>query len=463
MSAFKSFLDVRRKEIPFVLSMFMYFFLVITIFWILKPIKKSYLVSLYSDGRFLDLFGMQLDGSEAELIAKVGNMVVAAVATIVFTLVSRKLHRHRLTYVFAAFSAIMLAYFAVALDHENSFVVWAFYLFGDLFNTLMVATFFAFLNDSVAPEDSKRLYGPIVLGGLTGGMAGSVGAKALDQPETVWMVVAIVLTGVIAIFATIAGRWVERNAEPAVTAKAEPAKAEIKVSAFDGFRLVAKSRYLLAIVVMVALYEIISTILDYQFTATVVHYITLDNAETVKALGEDAAKKHMKGAIGEQFATVYAITNTIAFFIQIFLTSVIMKRAGIRVALLVMPLMILGNSAIFLALPILWVGSFLSTTDNALNYSLNQSAKESLYTVTTREEKYAAKAVIDMFVQRFAKAIAVFVALGVGAAFPDFAGVRWLSIIVLVLGAGWLVSASYAGRRFRELSEEVAKTDPPKS
>ena len=103
----------------------------------------------------------------------------------------------------------------------------------------------------------------------------------------------------------------------------------------------------------------------------------------------------------------------------------------------------------------------LSTTDNALNYSLNQSAKESLYTVTSREEKYAAKAFIDMFVQRFAKAIAVFLALGVSAFFTDFAGVRWLSIAVVVLVAIWLFAASYAGRRFRELSEAIEHDKQP--
>ena len=49
----------------------------------------------------------------------------------------------------------------------------------------------------------------------------------------------------------------------------------------------------------------------------------------------------------------------------------------------------------------------LNTADNGFSYSINQSAKEALYVPTTREEKYKAKAFIDMFVQRFAKALAV--------------------------------------------------------
>ena len=56
----------------------------------------------------------------------------------------------------------------------------------------------------------------------------------------------------------------------------------------------------------------------------------------------------------------------------------------------------------------------LNTADNAFSYSINQSAKEALYTPTTPDEKYKAKAFIDMFVQRFAKTLGVGRSLGMG-------------------------------------------------
>ena len=82
-----------------------------------------------------------------------------------------------------------------------------------------------------------------------------------------------------------------------------------------------------------------------------------------------------------------------------------------------------------------------------------QSAKEALYVPTTRDEKYKAKAFIDMFVQRFAKAIAVGVSLGITTVFTDFSSVRWLSIFTVVVIALWLVAARYAGHHFREVTE----------
>ena len=46
----QAFMDVRRGEWPLALSMFCYFFLVITSFWILKPLKKGLFIEFYDAG-----------------------------------------------------------------------------------------------------------------------------------------------------------------------------------------------------------------------------------------------------------------------------------------------------------------------------------------------------------------------------------------------------------------------------
>ena len=65
-------------------------------------------------------------------------MVVAAIAVTVFALLARRLRRQQLTYVFTAFFLAAYGLFAILLDRPNSTAVWSFYLFGDLFSTLMV-------------------------------------------------------------------------------------------------------------------------------------------------------------------------------------------------------------------------------------------------------------------------------------------------------------------------------------
>ena len=106
-----------------------------------------------------------------------------------------------------------------------------------------------------------------------------------------------------------------------------------------------------------------------------------------------------------------------------------------------------------MVVPILWMGSSLNLVDNLFSYSINQSAKESLYVPVSKDEKYKAKAFIDMFVQRFAKAVAVAFSLGITMTFGDFSSLRWLSLVTIAVVALWIYAAVYAGRRFKELTE----------
>ena len=131
-----------------------------------------------------------------------------------------------------------------------------------------------------------------------------------------------------------------------------------------------------------------------------------------------------------------------------------MTRFGVGAALLVLPAAALCGSLGFLAVPALWIGSALNTTDNGFSYSINQSAKEVLYVPTTRLEKYQAKAFIDMFVQRFAKALAVGLNLAITTVLVGFSGVRWLSLLTVVILVIWLQIVRFAGREFQRLSEE---------
>lgn len=447
---FKAMFDIRRSELPFTLLMFSYFFLVISSFWILKPIKKSMFIEFYHQDGFLinfdtlnlylssiniNLSHWHLSAAQAELIAKELNMLVAIVAVIIFTWLARRFRRQYLTFIFTLFFLFCYAAFSSVINQPQDLTVWNFYLFGDLFSTLMVATFFAFLNDSVTPDAAKRLYGLIGLGGVIGGAVGSsiVSQLIAELTNKQWLWICFVLGLLILIVAYFAGRIVNKNPPPEPAPSQEP--AQIKSSAaFEGARLVFRSPYLLSIVAIVGLYEIVSTTMDFQFSSTIAYY--LDGP-----------------AIGQQFADVFAITNAGALLVQLFLTSFIMSRLGVGIALMVLPVALLGGSVAFMALPILWVGSSLNMVDNFFSYSINQSAKEALYVPVSKNEKYQAKAFIDMFVQRFAKSIAVVISLGITMTLTDFSSLRWLSLITIVITIIWLYAAHYAGRCFKELSD----------
>ena len=430
----KAVMDIKREEWPLALLMFSYFFLVITSFWILKPIKKTLFIGYYKDAGF-DLLGWHLSASQAELIAKVLNMAVAFIAVAVFTWLTRRFRRQQLTFIFSGFFIFCYVLYSRIIGVPGDLTVWSFYLFGDLFSTLMVATFFAFVNDSVTPSKAKRMYGLIGLGGVTGGAFGSLVVRVwIDQVGMAsWLWIALGLAALIIVIAFLAGKLVEKNPPPETRADESTPGVKKSSAAIEGAKLVFSSSYLLAIVGIVGLYEIVSTVMDFQFTATIEHFVAREN-------------------LGHHFSTIYTITNFTAMFVQLFLTSFIMTRLSVKTALYVLPVIMLVASGFYMAIPILWVGTFLNTADNGFSYSINQSAKETLYVPTSRDEKYKAKAFIDMFVNRFAKAIAVGVSLLITTIFADFSSIRWLSLFTIVIIIIWLYAVRYAGNRFKEMA-----------
>ncbi len=432
---FKDIMKIKRDEFPLAILMFGYFFLVITSFWILKPLKKSLFLTFYDKIGF-DFYQWHMTASQAELLAKVLNMFVAFIAVVVFTVLVKKFKRQQLTLIFSSFFMVCYVVFSLSINNPGALTVWSFYLFGDLFSTLMVATFFAFLNDSVSPDSAKRLYGLIGLGGVTGGVFGTMVLRTMIErlSTSSWLWVCFAVAVLIIFLALKAGKIVSKN-PPGIESKKvetqEPKSSENP--AFEGAKLVFKSPYLLSIVGIVGLYEIVSTIVDFQFSSTILHY--LDGS-----------------AIGTQFATAFMIMNIVSLFVQLFLTSFIMTRFGLTVALLFLPIAITLGSTMFMAIPILWIGSLLVTADNGFAYSINQSSKETLYVPTRRDEKYKAKAFIDMFVQRFAKAIAVGVSLVITMNFTDFSSIRWLSLVSIVITVIWIIAVRYAGKKFQQMT-----------
>ena len=453
---FRSVVDLRPGESRAAALMASYFFLVITSFWILKPLKKTLFIGYYTAsaaagggaGGF-DLGGNHLDAAQAEQLAKVLNMVVAAVAAVLFSLLAVRLRRQQLTYVFAFFFLVAYGLFASVLGEPEAWSVWSFYLFGDLFSTLMVATFFAFLNDSVSSDAAKRLYGLVGFGGVAGGVFGSSAVAVWISTLSIlaWLGVAAVLLLLIACVAGAAARHFDRleessqagsanaGAETEAALKATSAGTEELPSPgpLEGMKRVFGSGYLLAIVAIVGLYELVSTVVDFQFTQSMIRF------------------SESEAARNQNFATVFAVTNWLSMAVQLFATSFVMRRFGLGAALMVLPCAIAFASMGFAWLPSLWLGGLLNTADNAFSYSINQSAKETLYVPTTPAEKYQAKAMIDMFIQRFAKAIGVALSIVVTKNVVGLEGLRSLSFLLLPVIALWMWAAMYAGKRFKEL------------
>lgn len=429
--------SISRRDRLFSLYMFASFFLIVTTYWILKPLKKAMFIG-YHKLHVLSFLGRDIDAAQVELLAKEMNIVVAFFAMIAYTLLARRYKREHYTLLVSSFFVVCLALFYVLLDSASALSVWLFYLFGDLFITSMLLMFFSFLNDSFDSKTSKRTYGLIGTGGVLGGFFGSsviAHQPVLADPGSSVLLSLSLVIGIVCI-EHLAAHIIARR--PVLdfhgTSDAPLPEGGVVAHAMEGMRLTWRSPYLRWLAGIVMLYEITSIVIDYQFTSSVLHSVAPENYKTY-------------------FASVYAFSNFVALLVQIFLTGWVIKRWGIAVALCVLPISVLLGSAGYLLFPILLFGSLLNTFDYAFAYSIQQTAKELLYVPISRQEKYEAKAFIDIFWLRLGKGLAVLMVYWVSLGFAGDA-VRWLSFLLVMVMLGWIALGLLAGRYHKRLEEE---------
>ncbi len=432
---YRQFADIRPHEWPRALSLSLFFFLIIATYWILKPVKRALIINHFQEDP-LELLGITLTGAQAEQLGKVLNLVAVYVVVVLFVRLSRRLARHHLVQIFALSFGALFVVFSRTIHSGSDVMVWSFYIVGDMFNTAMVAIFWAFTGDIVHSEEAKRTFGLIGFGGVLGGFLGAtlVSSGVMTLGRATLLAICVAPMVIISVLAhAIHRRAAERDHEP----EDAPAASESRQSAAtEGMRLVLGSRYLLAIAGLIAFYELVSNVIDFQLSAMV--ELTIPHS-----LQRDA----FFGRIGQ-------IVGVVSMLVQFFLTSFILRRFGVRVALSFLPLAILAATAGFLLMPLLVFAASMSVADNALNYSINQSAREALYIPTSKDAKYKAKAFIDMFIQRLAKVVSVALNLVFSVAFVS--GVRWLSLVVIVMLIAWVGLVRYVGRGFRKAEERTA-------
>jgi AAA family ATP:ADP antiporter len=106
---------------------------------------------------------------------------------------------------------------------------------------------------------------------------------------------------------------------------------------------------------------------------------------------------------------------------------------GLRLSHLAIPCALILNAIGGLFFPTFPVISSIYIAINACDFSLFGILKEMLYLPLKREEKFHAKALIDVFVYRTGKAVASFLILFFQIVHASFASLTWSSILIFLL------------------------------
>lgn len=366
------FSNIRREEALPALAAGLFFFCVLTALMVVRPAREA--------------LGMQR-GIEAIRWLFIGTVVVTLAVNPLFGwLVSRfrRLAFINATYLFFALGLVAFyALLALAPTSIGQRTGQVFYVWFSVFNLFATMLFWALMADRFTLEQSKRLFGAIAVGGTLGAIFGpwlaSVLARPLGTPAL------LLISAGFLVLALVAAWWLTRLPTDRDAQTLAPAPAEHAViggGAWEGLQSVFRSPYLMAICAYVLILAVMAT------------FIYFTRLQMVAALGKDLDLRTAT------FARIDMIVQTATLLLQAIVTGHLMKRLGVAVTLALLPI----TAALgFLGLAV--VGSLAAliafeASFRAVQRGIMRPARETLFTIVPRADRYKAKAFIDTFVYR---------------------------------------------------------------
>jgi ATP:ADP antiporter, AAA family len=454
--------DVRAGEAPLVLALTLNVFLLLTAYYIIKPVREALILTLEG-------------GAEYKSYASGAIAIVLLGAVPLYGLFVDRLPRLKLVVGVTLFFAshLVLFFFASQIDAVRPALGVLFYIWIGLFNLMVVAQLWSFANDLYDVEQGKRLFPLVALGASIGAAAGSQIASWLVEPLGVNLL--LLVSGAILVACAYLFIVAERQSailkarratELATAAAGREALADAGVAAGSvpvppaaassapvaaaggrqgGFALVFRYRYLLAIALFTLVYNWVNSNGEYMLGKLV-------KAAASEAVQRGTLKPAEIGAfIGRTYADFFFVVNVLGVGLQAFVVSRVVKYGGLGLALLVLPIILLGSSLAVFLWPVLMVIRAGKTLENGIDYSLNSTVRQMLWLPTSPAMKYKAKQAVDTFFVRLGDvSSALLVLIGAGSfgwtvrGFAVANGLLvsiWLGLVAMILREGRKIQA----------------------
>ena len=406
MSLLYRVLRARPEELPALFWSFAYFFLLLCSYYLLRPVR--------------DTVGVALGRETLQTLFAV-TFAAMLVLVPVFGWLCARLPRTRLLPLVYGFFSLNLILFSLDLS-PAVFFVWL-----SVFNLFVVSVFWSFMSDVFDSAQAARLYGTISAGGSCGAITGPLiaaesplGASGLLTLSALLLVLAILCIHMLS-------RWAKRHPR----AGDPPPEQPIGGSIIAGVRAVISSPFLAAICGYLFCYTALSTTLYFQQVAIV-----------GEALPDPAERTRF-------FARIDLLVNSLTLLIQLFAFSRLASLIGPTGLLVLMPAISIVGFLWIGATPTLTVLVIFGVTRRVGEFAISKPAREALFTIVPREDRYKAKNFIDTVVYRGGDTVAAWWF----AALPAF--------FAAGLAAVWTALGAFLGTRMKSWTRDAERSSPP--
>ena len=343
----------------------------------------------------------------------------------------RRDHVIQATTIFLGCGLLFLATFGATQGTEAFYI--GLYIYVEIMGMFLTLQFWTFANDVIDSRQGKRLFGVIGTGGVVAAIiAGQVvrsAKNALGVGGLLFLCVGCLMGVLVCVYIVARSNRQSLNAalqSPRTTRSKK--KGAIKVGADSGKLL--STPYLKLLGLMVIATFLTSPIIDYQWKVVAAH-------------AHDAGEIDYAAYMGN----FYTLTGVFSFFFQLFATRRILKRFGIFVALLVLPVSMGGGSLMNVLIPGIIMVSLAKGSEMTFRYTINDSTVALLYLPIPAHQRGRVKAFIDGILKFWAIAFSgMLLAWVVKPMLGD--NPHQLSYVALLTLITWLVTVVWIKREY---------------
>ena len=420
-TALSRLIQVEAGEGRALLWSFSYFFALLCSYYIIRPMR--------------DEMGI-LGGVENLQWLFTGTLLVMIAIVPAFGWVSSRFPRRKfLPYVYGFFiSMLLLFYVLMGGEQTPAAVARAFFIWTSVFNLFVVSVFWSFMADIYSNAQARRLFGFIAAGGTVGALAGPAIAALLVQTigtRNLLLVSAVFLSWALLCIARLSN-WSDSHPADKSHVPGNQNETRIGGGLWSGLTQVLRSPYLLGICLLMLLFTTLATFL-YLMQAQIVRDAFTDSDQRTAV-----------------FAAIDLAVNALTLLLQVFLTSRLIRWFGIAAVLAIIPVLLAVGFSVLGVAPVLSVLVTVQIIRRAGNYAIMRPAREMLYVVIEREQKYKAKNFIDTVVYRSGDAISAWVYAGMRSL---GLGLSSIALIAVPLALVWAWIAFGLGRKQTRLAE----------
>jgi AAA family ATP:ADP antiporter len=414
----RRFFDIRPGEGLPVLLTFVYIAVVVAAFLLAKPIRNGLFLEQYGPYALVYVYAAVplvltlFVRGYSEVAARFGSRTVT-----VFTLIF--------------FSLNVLLFWYLFTYARFSLLPGIFYVWVNCFGVIAPVQAWSFANSLFDTRQAKRLFGLIGSGASLGAITGGILARYLIEPMGGAINLLLVLAMLMLLAAGIVSLANVRIHRKGLTRVGRPVHTPFN----ETFQKILASPYLKLMVAMVFLVAVVTQWAGMQ----------LNVMASIK-FGGDA------DALTRFFGTFNFVLGSCSLVVQLVATSRALRRFGLAVTILVLPLFLGFGTVLIVLAPLFWSVLLTNAFDQGLRFSVDRPTYELLYLPLPPGERVHFKNAIDIVINRIADAAGAvmfgvatrgFVMIpGMGLGIRGTAAINFMLIAVWV-GVAWRLRVEY--------------------